>query len=182
MESLMIDRRRIMVCEKSLEDAAKDYAWQTDAELAQLTATRKLTASFDDYLSKYRRQLRYQQPGGSSFSIKTRSGKHIGNCSCYNLNKAKDEVEIGIIIGDRQYWDKGYGSDAVKWLVDYLFNNNQAIRIHLKTLVSNSRAQRCFAKCGFKICGQLVSGGRNYILMELYYRHWRQDSRIEEEE
>ncbi len=177
----MTDCSKVMVCQKSLEDAPNDYIWQTDGELAQLTATHQLTTSFEDYLNKYKSQLRYQQPGRCSFSIKTQDGKHIGNCSCYSLNKTRGEAEIGIVIGDRQYWDKGYGSDAIRWLVGYIFDDGQVMRIQLKTLASNRRAQRCFTKCGFKACGQLVSGGRNYILMELLYKHWRQSNRIETE-
>ena len=166
---------KVIVCEKSLDDAANDYAWQTDPELAHLTATHPPTAEFTDYLSKYSRQLRYRQPGKYQFSIKTRDGKHIGNCTCYSLNATKCEAEIGIVIGDRRYWDKGYGTDAINWLVGYIFNHSQVMRIHLKTLASNKRAQKCFAKCGFAVCGQIISSGNNYFLMELHHNLWQQN-------
>ena len=171
----MINGSKVTICDKSPADAVNDYAWQTDPELAHLTATHPPTTDFADYLSKYKRQLRFSQPGKLHFSIKTRDGKHIGNCTCYSLNGTKSEAEIGIVIGDRNYWDKGYGSDAVSRLVDYIFNRSRVMRIHLKTLISNERAQRCFSKCGFSVCGQIVSGGNNYILMELHYSHWQQD-------
>jgi RimJ/RimL family protein N-acetyltransferase len=168
----MINGSKVIICDKSPADAANDYTWQTDPELAHLTATHPPTTNFADYLSKYNRQLRYRQPGKLYFSIKTRGGKHIGNCTCCSLNTTKGEAEIGIVIGDRHYRDKGYGSDAVSRLVDYIFSRNQVMRIHLKTLASNKRAQRCFSKCGFKVCGQVVIGSNNYILMELHYSQW----------
>ena len=172
----MINGSKVIICDKSTDDAANDYAWQTDLELAHLTATRPPVADFTDYLSKYDRQLRYRQSGKLYFSIKTQDGKHIGNCTCYSLNATRGEAEIGIVIGDRNYWDKGYGTDAVNYLVDYIFNRSQVMRIHLKTLVSNKRAQKCFCKCGFSVCGQIVSGGNNYILMELHHNHWQQNN------
>ena len=172
----MINGSKVIICDKSPNDAANDYAWQTDPELAHLTATLPPTTDFDDYLSKYDKQLRYRQPGKHNFAIKTQDGKHIGNCTCYSLNTTKGEAEIGIVIGDRHYWDRGYGSDAISRLVDYIFNRSRVLRIHLKTLDSNKRAQRCFSKCGFKACGQVVIDGNNYILMELYCSHCQQNN------
>jgi len=159
---------KVIVCQKSIEDAANDYAWQTDPELNHLTSTHPLTMAFPDYLSRYSDQLRYKQPDNYIFAIKTEDGRHIGNCKCYNINESNGEAEIGIVIGERRYWNKGYGTDAVNYLVDYIFKNSRVLRIRLKTLVSNKRAQRCFAKCGFLIRGQVVSNGSSYILMELY--------------
>ncbi len=172
----MTNGGKVVVCEKTLDDAANDYAWQTDPELTHLTATHPLSIAFPDYLSKYKCQLRYNRPGKYSFSIKTQDGKHIGNCTCYNIDESLGETEIGIIIGDRNYWDKGYGADAVKSLVDHVFSNIRIIRIYLKTLASNKRAQKCFAKCGFSACGQIVIGGNSYILMELHRNNCRQNT------
>jgi len=173
----VIKDSKVIVCDKSLDDAANDYVWQTDLELSHLTATCPLSLSFPDYLSKYARQLRYNQLGKYNFSVKTRDGKHIGNCVCYNIDEAQGEAEIGIIIGDRRYWDKGYGTDVVSYLVDYIFENSRVVLIRLKTMVSNKRAQKCFFKCGFSVCGQIVSSGNSYLLMQLHHNHWQRNNK-----
>ena len=170
----MINGNKVTVCHKSLTDAVDDYIWQTDPELAHLTATQTLTTGFMEYLLGYSKQLRHCQPIKYQFAIKTRDGKHIGNCAYYGIDKTKGEAEIGIIIGDRHYWDRGYGTDAVNSLVDYIFSQLDLNRIHLKTLVSNKRAQRCFDKCGFRVYGNKISGGHSFILMELHRSHWQQ--------
>jgi RimJ/RimL family protein N-acetyltransferase len=75
---------------------------------------------------------------------------------------------VGIIIGDRNYWGKGYGQDALNALVGYVSKQMKINHVHLKTLSSNERALRCFAKCGFLTYGQLVRYGQTFILMELH--------------
>jgi RimJ/RimL family protein N-acetyltransferase len=167
----MADGSKVVVCPKSLVDALDDYAWQTDPELAELTANRTLTIGFIEYLIDYAKQLRQYQP---QFAIKTCDGKHIGNCAYFGINKTKGEAEIGIVIGDRHYWDRGYGTDAVKALADYIFSQLGFKRIHLKTLASNKRAQRCFGKCGFRVYGNKNSGAHSFLLMEMHRDWWRQ--------
>ncbi len=170
----MINGSKVIVCHKSLADTLDDYTWQTDPELAYLTATRTLTTGFIKYLLSYTNQLRHRRPIKYQFAIKTHNGKHIGNCAYYGINKTKGEAEIGIIIGDRHYWDRGYGTDAVSSLVDYIFSQLNLNRIHLKTLYSNKRAQRCFDKCGFSVYGNKISGGHSFIFMELHRSQWQQ--------
>ena len=170
----MINGSKVIVCHKGLADAPDDYAWQTDPELACLTDTQPLATSFPDYLLNYASQLRNRQPIRHQFAIKTTDDNHIGNCAYYGINDSKGEVEIGIMIGNRNYWDKGYGSDAVTTLINYIFLNTELNRIHLKTLDCNKRAQRCFNKCGFTRYGSLFRDGHSFVLMELYRSQWQQ--------
>ena len=71
------------------------------------------------------------------------------------------------------YWDRGYGTDAVTTLVDYIFRETNFNRIHLKTLDWNTRAQKCFQKCGFTPCGHSFRGKYSFILMEIYRDQWQ---------
>jgi RimJ/RimL family protein N-acetyltransferase len=163
----MIKGSKIVLRGKRLEDARKDYAWKTDAELARLDATIPLDMPFSHYLVSYAEELRYGNMGGRRYAIETLEGKHIGNCSYYNLDQDEKETELGILIGDRAYWNKGYGTDAVTTLVTQVFKETNIERIYLHTLEGNIRAQRCFQKCGFAPSGRVTRGGHNFILMEL---------------
>lgn len=175
MKKSMIKNGKISLCQKDLSDTPNDYKWQTDIELAHLTATVPITISFSDYLLNYTSYLLNAQSTKYQFAIKIQDGKHIGNCACYGINTERSEVEIGILIGDRNYWDKGYGVDAIISLIDFVFNRIDCRRIHLKTLESNKRALKCFSKCGFIQCGSIMSHGNNFILMELLHNQWLQN-------
>ena len=163
----MIKGSKVVLRGKRLEDARKDYAWKTDAELARLDATIPLDMPFSHYLISYTEELRYGNMGGRRYAIETLEGKHIGNCSYYNLDQDEKETELGILIGDRAYWNKGYGTEAVTTLVTQVFKETNIERIYLHTLEGNIRAQRCFQKCGFTPSGRVTRGGRNFILMEI---------------
>lgn len=171
----MITGTKIKLRDKRLADALDDYTWRTDPELAQLDATPPLTATFPQYLSGYAIELRYPSSTRHPFAIETLDGKHIGNCVYYNINETKGKAELGIIIGDRDYWDKGYGTDAVTTLVSHIFRQTSLKRIYLKTLGSNRRAQECFQKCGFTPYRDLSKDGYRFMLMELHRKQWQEE-------
>jgi len=160
--------------EKRLADAADDYVWQTDPKLAELDAAPLLIISFQQYLSSYASELRYPSSTRYRFAIETLDGEHIGNCTYYDINESRGEAELGIMIGNRNYWDKGYGVDAVTTLANYIFQRTKLNRIYLKTLVSNTRAQKCFAKCGFTLYGRRNRDSYNFVLMELHRKQWQE--------
>ncbi len=164
----MIIGSKIILRDKKLADALDDYTWRTDPELAHLDAAPLLTTTFQEYLSDYTSQLRYSPSTRHQFAIETLVGKHIGICVYYGVNKTKGEAELGIMIGNRGCWDKGYGADAVTTLVSYIFHQTNLQRIYLKTLDSNSRAQRCFQKCGFTPYGHLAKDRFSFVLMEIH--------------
>jgi len=168
----MITGSKIILREKKLADAPDDYTWRTDPELAHLDAAPLLTATFQEYLADYTNQLRYLPPTRHQFAIDTMDGKHIGNCVYYSVNETKGETELGIMLGNRDRWDKGYGADAVITLVSHIFHQTSLQRIYLKTLDSNSRAQRCFQKCGFTPYGHLAKDGFSFVLMEILRKQW----------
>jgi len=170
----MIIGSKVILRDKRLADARDDYAWQTDPELTQLDAVPRLTTTFPQYLSDYASRLRCPAPSRHEFAVETLDGKHIGSCVYYGINETKGEAELGIMIGNRDYWDKGFGADAVATLVSYVFHQAKLKRIYLKTLDSNSRAQKCFKKCGFIPCGHLLRDGFNFVLMELYRKQWEE--------
>ncbi len=170
----MISGSKIILRKKRLADAQNDYQWQTDPELAQLDAVPPVTLIFEEYLSAYASELRYSAPTRHSFAVETLDGNHIGNCVYYNINEEKGEAELGIMIGNRDYWDKGYGTDVVTTLVNYVFRQTNLSRIYLKTLDSNIRAQECFQKCNLTPCGRLVRDGFSFVLMEIHRKQWQE--------
>ncbi len=171
-DSIIMDSK-ITLRDKSLADAPDDYAWGTDPELAHLDAAPLLTTSFARYLADYTYQLRYLPLIRHQFAIDTLEGKHIGNCVYYDVDETKGEAELGIMIGDRSCWDKGYGAEAVTTLVSYIFQQTSLKRIYLKTLQANNRARKCFQKCGFTPCGYLDRDGFSFLLMEIDRKQWQ---------
>jgi RimJ/RimL family protein N-acetyltransferase len=156
---------KIILRPKQIYDAADDYEWRKDSELCTLDAAQPITHSFEEYL-KYASGLPSCSRWSCHFAIATLDGKHIGNCSYFDIDTVSREAEIGIMIGDKDYWDRGYGTDTISTALHYIFSQTNLNRIYLKTLEWNIRAQKCFQKCGFKSCGRLSRDGYSFLLME----------------
>jgi RimJ/RimL family protein N-acetyltransferase len=162
----VVNGNKVRLRPKRLYDAINDYQWRRDDELCRLDAAQSTTCSFEEYL-KFAAETPAFSNRSCHFAIETLEGKHIGNCSYFNVDAAVEEAEIGIMIGDKNYWNKGYGADALSTALNYIFSQTSLNRIYLKTLDWNIRAQKCFGKCGFKCCVPLTRNGYSFMLMEI---------------
>ena len=163
---------RIILRDKRIDDAEKDYMWRSDPELARLDAAIPLTMSFERYLKLFEDQLKYPTPGSHHFSTDTIDGKYIGNCMYYDLDTVNLEAELGIVIGDRDYWGDGYGYDAVTTLLEHLFTTRNLKRVYLHTLEWNERAQHSFSNSGFNLVRPVRRMAHDFILMEVLRDDW----------
>ncbi|WP_195262580.1 GNAT family protein [Clostridium sp. 1001275B_160808_H3] len=78
------------------------------------------------------------------------TGKYIGGCSINECDVKNRTCVIGIMIGDKEYWSKGYGSDSLKVLTKFIFEEVNMNKIKLKVFSFNTRAIACYKKVGFK--------------------------------
>lgn len=162
---------KVALRRKRLSDAANDYAWRSDPDLARYDAARPLTISYEDYLETYTAELLYPHALRKMYAVEDPQGRHIGNVMYYNIDLVRREAEIGITIGIPAYWGHGYGSDAIRLLADHIFATTPLTRLYLHTLDWNARAQRSFARAGFRECGRSRRGGYRFCVMELR-REW----------
>ena len=177
---------RIILRDKRVEDAEKDYQWRSDPELARLDAAIPLTMSFERYMKLFEDQLKYPTPGSHHFSIDALAGgnlagdsldqRFIGNCMYYDLDTVNLEAALGIVVGDRDYWSDGYGFDAVTTLLDHLFTTRNLKRVYLHTLEWNKRALRSFTNSGFNPVRPVRRMAHDFILMEVLHDEWFADA------
>ena len=167
---------KVTLRDKRIEDAEQDYIWRSDPELARLDAAYPLTMTYERYLKIYQDQLKYPTPGSHHFAAVTHDGKFIGNCMYYDLDSVNMEAELGIVIGDRDYWGNAFGYDAVTTLLEYLFTERKLKRVYLHTLEWNERAQRSFSNCGFRELKKVRRMSHAFILMEVMREDWLNDA------
>ena len=91
-----------------------------------------------------------------SFAVETLSeGTYIGGCGTISTDWKTRVVMVGIWIGDKAYWGKGYGTDAMEVLVRFCFEEMNVEKVKLGVYSFNDRARRCYEKCGFTVEGVL---------------------------
>jgi RimJ/RimL family protein N-acetyltransferase len=120
----------------------------------------RLQADFDQAVQKGGRN-------GASFAIEA-DGKFIGRCGLYGFDEysgVAHRCDMGIGIGDKNYWGRGYGREAIGLLLDYAFTHWNVERVGLQTTSTNERAIRAYRACGFVEEGRL----RNHAWSDGHY-------------
>jgi RimJ/RimL family protein N-acetyltransferase len=87
--------------------------------------------------------------------IETTEGVHIGNIGLHGIDWQNRQAELGIAIGEKAYWNQGYGSDAIRTLLVLAFREMNLHRVFLRVDRENGRGIRCYEKAGFRREGVL---------------------------
>ena len=93
------------------------------------------------------------QKEGYSFAIETKEGEFIGTCHTMGMRMRNGTTYIAIYIGHPDYRSKGYGTEAMKLFLNFLFNEAGLRKVKLNVFTFNKRAVRCYEKSGFKVEG-----------------------------
>ena len=92
--------------------------------------------------------------GGVNFAIEA-DGQIIGFCGLRDVDPFGRTAELGITIGDKAYWGRGYGREAIRLLLDYAFRLLNLRRVFLRVHGRNERGIRAYRACGFVEEGRL---------------------------
>ena len=143
----MLKSERIILRLMLQEDVARQHEFNQDVELYGLmnrypsVSTLEMAQTFFEMRNKADNNI-------APFAIEAER-KYIGHCSLSGIEDRHGNARLEILIGDRDYWGKGCGREAVRLLLDYAFRQLGLRRIELTTHVKNLRALRCFEACGF---------------------------------
>jgi RimJ/RimL family protein N-acetyltransferase len=172
-DELMYLGKKIRLREYRKEDAIMALEYMNDPEIKKL-----LTPGIPFLYTLEDEQKWVEGISGTkdnySFAIETlEDKKYIGGCGINNLDWKNSVFTIGIFIGDKEYLGKGYGTDAMKTLIKFIFEQMNINKIKLQVFSFNKRAVRSYEKCGFKKEGvlrmEIFRDGRYYddIIMGL---------------
>lgn len=90
----------------------------------------------------------------ATFAIET-EGRCIGMCALFNFSVTDHHCELGIAIGDKAYWGRGYGREVVRMLLNYAFRYRNMQRVYLRVIANNERGIRAYTAAGFIEEGRL---------------------------
>lgn len=82
-------------------------------------------------------------------------GKHIGNMGLHRINWKDRRATTGALIGEKDYWGRGYGTDAKMALLHYAFNTLNLNKVCSSVIAFNERSLHYSLKCGYKVEGTL---------------------------
>jgi RimJ/RimL family protein N-acetyltransferase len=165
------------------EDLDTVLRWVNDEEV-----TRNLSDALIYPLSradeiKWLESVSVANPREKVFAIETLDRELIGSVGLHTVNWVERKAELGIMIGEKQFWGKGYGSDSMREILRIAFEKMNLNRVYLRVFENNSRAVRVYQKCGFQQEGVLredhYTGGRYYntlvmaLLKQEYFEKYK---------
>ncbi|UCH60875.1 MAG: GNAT family N-acetyltransferase [Anaerolineales bacterium] len=131
------------------------------------------------------KQLEEQQANGFLYGIRTLEGDELIGFVDLWVNWLHADGWIGIGLGERDYWGNGYGTDAMQVMLRYAFTELNLHRVTLSVFEYNTRAQRSYAKAGFKlegrVRGDLHRQGQRWdvIVMGILREEWLEHAQAE---
>jgi len=135
-----------------IEDACKYTKWMNDFEV-----TDKINSSCNVITVESEKVWIEKNSGIGNYQfaiVKQENDELIGNCSLHNLDFINQIGTVGIFIGEKENWGKGYGSETLELLIDYGFNHLNLNNIKLSVYSFNENAISCYKKVGFKEIGK----------------------------
>jgi RimJ/RimL family protein N-acetyltransferase len=160
----MFKGQRVVLRALKREDMSQQLVFESDPEQAILDSDQPRPKTLEGMLALYDRYNAQEQPNRVDFAIEA-DGKYIGLCNLRDADLNCRHCELGIAIGDRDYWGKGYGREVIGLLLDYAFRYMNMHRVFLTTNSDNERAIRCYRACGFIEEGRL----RQHIWIDGHY-------------
>ena len=141
---------RVFLRPAEREDIPTFITWLSDADVGEGLATRAPwsrvaeEAWFDELQQKQSKTMWH-------FVICVRDGgRPIGFCALHDLEPHSGNAELGIGIGEPSEWDKGYGTETMRVLLDFAFGELRLHRVFLHVFDRNARAIHVYEQVGFK--------------------------------
>lgn len=126
------------------------YSWRNDPEVAANDQAGFLRPmGFEEVKEWSQRMI-----DGPTF-IAYDGEEPLGTCAFMNLDQRNRHAELAIVIGNKSYWSKGYGTKIMEQLLDWGFEGLNLNRLYLHVFSFNKRAIGLYEKMGFKHEGTL---------------------------
>ncbi len=153
LKKLIGDRIYLSPKGSSEEEIQKFAEWMNDFQVTDYTGrTSQITtyAGEKEYLESSEKNIENR-----TFNIvNLEDDKLVGTVGLEHINWVERSAVLGIFIGDDDFRSNGYGTEAIRLLLEYGFKYLNLHSIRLDLLSVNERAHKCYLKCGFKDSGK----------------------------
>lgn len=145
----MIEGTLVNLRAQDMDDLERNYRWINDREVMRFLTSRYQYSLMAE--EAWMRDRTSERPSydNAAFAIVTKDGRHIGNTGLHHGSPEDRSCDLGIMIGEKDCWGRGYGTDALRTLVRFAFDDMNMNRVELDVYAFNERAIRSYEKVGF---------------------------------
>lgn len=127
--------------------------WFNDFAMTSNLAMLPAPMTYDQESAWYERAISDEE--NPTFAIYERSSwRPIGNCGLIGVNRLHRRAEVGIAIGEPDARGRGYGTEAMRLLLDYAFTVLDLRNVMLRVYEYNEAGRRSYDKVGFTEIGR----------------------------
>jgi diamine N-acetyltransferase len=163
-------------------DLPKFVEWLNDPEVRRFILMNLpiSQANEDGWFENMLKRPPEEQP----FAIEIKEGnawRLIGNCGFFEIDKRAHSAEVGIMIGDKSFWNKGFGTEVMRLLLRIGFGTLNLNRIFLRVDAANKGGIRAYEKAGFVHEGRFRQGNyrdgkyEDMLFMSVLRSEWKPD-------
>lgn len=147
---MLFQSSRVYLRKMTADDIPVYHAWRNDVEVMRTTSPMMEVYSMEDTRS-FVEHVILNSNGSKSFMVVDHDTRRtIGITSLINMDYKNRNSECIIDIGEKEFWGKGYGKEALKLLLDYAFLELNLHRVSLRVFSFNVKAIKLYDKIGFK--------------------------------
>lgn len=129
-----------------MDDAPRFVKWFNDPGFNRFMLLRKVSLKEE---REWIKNLSKKKKTDLVFAIETKDKIHIGSIGLHQINHQSHNATLGIMIGNKLFWNRGYGTDAAKIMIDFGFKKLKLHRIGLNVYEYNLRAIKVYKRLGF---------------------------------
>lgn len=158
----MIETKRLLLRKFVIEDADDMFRnWASDKEVTKFLTWSAYTSSETAMWVLDEWAVSYKKPDYYQWAIVLKDIKEpIESISVVKIDEKTEMAEIGYCIG-RSWWNQGITSEALRAVIDFMFDQVGANRVQAKHDVNNPHSGLVMKKCGMKYEGTLRSAAVN---------------------
>ena len=154
-------RRRFMISGEHVilraferEDAERCYRWMNDPNIVR-TLKSRYPIAFQNELEWLGRAM---EPSSTErhFAIERRDDRtHVGNASIHDIDWVSRTGWFGLFIGEPTAWNRGFGTDAIRTMVRFAFDEMNLVKLRINVFDYNEKAKHVLTAQGFVAEGKL---------------------------
>lgn len=163
---------RVVVRPLTADDLALMQAWDDDPVVTELMGRKYGETSIEEWF-----RLLQSERTCRAWMIETKDGRTIGELELAHLNWRNGSAEMRICIGEKDCWNQGFGTDAVRTAMRLAFAGYDLQEVYLRVFESNTRAIKVYERVGFRKKAVLPPSERredpsSVVLMSLSRTRW----------
>ena len=148
-----LEGERIYLREVRLSDVNANYhRWMNDPEIIRYLESRFSANSMDAIKDFVDKMLKDRDNIFMAIILKD-GDRHIGNIKIGPINRIHLFADVGLMIGERDCWGKGYATEALRLVADYAFKTLKLHKLTAGCYDVNKGSEKAFKKAGFVVEG-----------------------------